>query len=202
MKRSSIILTWALFISLSVGARSQQNSLTTYSVAENSQLRVEGTSTIHDWTCKAHSVTGTVEMESNLDASFDIVGTPIVVPVAGLDCDNGTMNKKMLKALGSKGSPNILFELDDAVISTDQAENPTHVIVDGWLMIAGRTNRIQATGISISRVSEGLEFSGSFKLLMSDFGVKPPTALLGTIRTGDQVEIHFNLLVSEEKESS
>ncbi|MCH8246125.1 MAG: YceI family protein [Bacteroidetes bacterium] len=202
MKHRLIILAWALIISLSVGAWSQRNSLTTYSVSENSRLRVEGTSTIHAWTCEAHSVSGTVEVESNLDTSPKIVSTQIVIPVADLDCDNATMNKKMLKALGSETSPNILFELDDAVVSTDQAGNPTHVDVDGWLMIAGRTRPIELTEISISRAFEGLEFSGSVKLLMSDFGVKPPTALLGTIKTGDQVEIHFNLLVSEEKESS
>ncbi len=202
MKHSLIILAWALLISLNVGAWSQHNSLTTYSVAENSQLRVEGTSTIHDWTCKAHNVRGTVETDSDLDASFDIVGTRIVVSVADLDCDNGTMNKKLRKALGSQSTPNILFELDHAIVLADLAGNLTHVNVEGWLMIAGRTNRIEAAGISINRVSEGLEFSGSFKLLMSDFGVKPPTALLGAIRTGDQVEIHFNLLVSEKRESS
>ncbi len=200
MKHRFIIVAWALFISLSAGAWSQRNTVTTYHVSENSRLWVEGTSTIHAWKCEVRTVTGTMELEFDLDASRDIVGTQIVIPVTDLDCESGTMNKKMFKALGSETNPNILFELDAATISNDQDGTVNHVDADGWLMIAGQTRRIALVGISVDRVSDGLKFSGSVKILMSDFGIKPPTALLGTLKTGDQVEIHFNLIVSEEKE--
>ncbi|GMQ82845.1 MAG: hypothetical protein BMS9Abin05_2308 [Rhodothermia bacterium] len=201
MKQRLIILASVIVI-LNTSAWTQRSSLTTYKVSENSRVWVEGTSTIHAWTCDTQSAIGTVEIESGLDASLEIVSTQIVIPVSGLDCRNGTMNKKMFKALGADTTPDILFVLDDAIVSTDETGRPTLVDVDGLLMIAGRTKSIKVSEISIEQVSEGLEFSGSVKLLMSDYGVKPPTALLGTIRTGDEVEVHFTLNMSVTKKYS
>jgi hypothetical protein len=31
---------------------------------------------------------------------------------------------------------------------------------------------------------------------MSDYGMKPPTAMLGTIKTGDAVTVHFDLVAN------
>jgi hypothetical protein len=36
---------------------------------------------------------------------------------------------------------------------------------------------------------------GELPLLMTDFGVKPPTALLGTLRTDNKITVKFSLLV-------
>ena len=38
-----------------------------------------------------------------------------------------------------------------------------------------------------------ITFNGSKKLKMTDYGIKPPTALLGTMTTGDEVEIVFQV---------
>ena len=38
-----------------------------------------------------------------------------------------------------------------------------------------------------------ITFSGSKKIKMTDYKLKPPTALLGTLTTGDEVDIHFQV---------
>jgi len=35
--------------------------------------------------------------------------------------------------------------------------------------------------------------TGSYKFKMSSFGIDPPRAMLGTIRTGDEVTIKFKI---------
>ncbi|MCH8246129.1 MAG: YceI family protein [Bacteroidetes bacterium] len=201
MKHRLIILAWALIISLSAGAWSQHNYVTEYSVSEHSQLWVEGTSTIHSWKCEAHNFTGTLEIDFAFPAAPVIVGSHFVVPVADLDCKNRTQNKKMLKALASETSPNILFKLDNADVSSTETGIPVYIDVDGILIIAGQTRRVSLPGISIDRVADGFELSGSFKIHMSDFGIKPQTAFLGILKTLDHVEVHFDIFVLEEKES-
>jgi hypothetical protein len=38
-----------------------------------------------------------------------------------------------------------------------------------------------------------MQISGSKKLKMTEFDMVPPTALMGTIKTGDEVTVTFNL---------
>ena len=40
------------------------------------------------------------------------------------------------------------------------------------------------------------QVSGAYPMKMTDFGIEPPTALLGTMTTGDDVTINFNLTLS------
>jgi polyisoprenoid-binding protein YceI len=42
-----------------------------------------------------------------------------------------------------------------------------------------------------------LTFNGSKKLKMTDFGIKPPTALMGTMTVGDEVEIVFSVTLKQ-----
>jgi hypothetical protein len=37
-----------------------------------------------------------------------------------------------------------------------------------------------------------LSFEGSQRIKMSDYGVKPPSALFGTMRAGPEITIRFN----------
>lgn len=36
---------------------------------------------------------------------------------------------------------------------------------------------------------------GSLKILMTDFGIKPPVALLGTLRTKNEIQVSFKVLL-------
>ena len=43
-------------------------------------------------------------------------------------------------------------------------------------------------------VTQGkVQFTGSYTLKMTDFSVKPPTAMFGTIKTGDEITVKFNV---------
>jgi hypothetical protein len=39
--------------------------------------------------------------------------------------------------------------------------------------------------------------TGALKFLMTDFGIKPPVALLGTLRTKNEVEVKFEVLLDK-----
>ena len=41
-----------------------------------------------------------------------------------------------------------------------------------------------------------VRFTGQHPMLMSDFGMDPPSAMFGQLRTADEVVVHFDLVVA------
>ena len=47
------------------------------------------------------------------------------------------------------------------------------------------------------RLPDGqFRLTGSLPLLMTDFGIDPPKAMPGTLKTGDRVVVHFDVVVA------
>jgi polyisoprenoid-binding protein YceI len=153
----------------------------------NSLITVEGTSTVHDWECTASQFTGTLDGATSPSALTGITGLAVTVPINALDCDNGTMNGKLREALGSSA---IRFTLSNARVGNVNGGR-FGVEANGQLTIHGttRAQRIQAQGQALGN---GLyRFTGSVPITMSQFGIQPPTAMMGTLRTGDRVTVNF-----------
>ncbi len=166
-------------------------------VQPQSKLRVEGTSSIHAWTCDVSTFTGSIEADaagtqpaSALEALSRAV---ITVPTSNLECKNGTMNKKTLEALKASKHPTIQYSLKDAQVQSEGSDGWTTMKATGLLKIAGVEKPVTMT-VKGQKVENGFRFTGETPLLMSDFDVDPPTAMLGTLKTGDRVTIHFDVV--------
>ncbi|WP_412068612.1 YceI family protein [Rubrivirga sp. IMCC43871] len=162
-----------------------------YTFTDASRVWVTGTSTVHDWSCDA-DVTATLDATTASGALTGLSALTVSTPVAQMDCDNGTMNGKLRDALGS--SP-VRFVLTTARVGTPN-NGRFLVEADGRLTIHGttRTQRVRAQG----RVLSGgrFQFTGEVPVTMSQFGVDPPRALAGTLRTGDAVTVHFDVVAT------
>jgi hypothetical protein len=157
--RSLLIPTLALLVLGAAGWASDS-----FTFDRSGQIWVEGTSSVRDWDCQVGQVAGTLDAELEGTGLASLGGTSVTIPVQGIDCDNGTMNRHRRSALGQ--TP-IRYTLTSATLGAPEA--------DGWTTI--RT-------------------TGRLALKMTDFGVDPPTALLGTLRTGDEVTVYFDVTVS------
>ena len=62
----------------------------------------------------------------------------------------------------------------------------------GQLTIAGVQKDVALTGTAQPQ-ADTLVMNGQYDLRMSDYGIKPPTLLLGAIKVADPVVIHFHL---------
>ena len=65
----------------------------------------------------------------------------------------------------------------------------------GNLNIAGKSRTIPLSLDLTSWSSGSYNILGTVKFKMSEFGIEPPTAMFGTISTGDDVTIVFNFVV-------
>ena len=162
-------------------------------LAFDSKIWVEGTSTMHDWSCRVGQLDGNIEVAP--DAAEKVGNVAITVPARSLECKNGTMNKKAHEALEAKAHPEITYQLTHA--SLDGASANGFVLkTTGRLTIAGTTRNIDMT-VNGQVLDDGrVRFTGSTPLKMSDFGIDPPTAMLGAMKTGNEVTVHFDVIAT------
>jgi polyisoprenoid-binding protein YceI len=99
----------------------------------------------------------------------------------------------MAEALKAQVNPTIRYAMTSA--SLGSAGNPFTLDTRGRLTIAGVTREVtmQVTG---TRDSKGTcILTGRVPIRMSDYGIKPPVAMLGTIKTGNDVTVSFRWAV-------
>jgi hypothetical protein len=164
-----------------------------------SVLTVEGKSTLRDWKCKAglvqSAITSQGEDPIRLVAGGEkaITAVELTIPIAKLDCSNGTMNEHMQKALKAKDNPAISFRLGTYDLKAAAAGQKA--ALNGVLKIAGAEQPV-AIDADVSVTPEGaLKVSGSYAFAMTKFGVKPPSLMLGTMKVKDEVVVRFEMLL-------
>ena len=160
-----------------------------YTFASGSRVWVEGTSNVDEWSCESGPLTATLDGTASGASLTAVSALTVTTPVAGMDCGNGTMNGKLRNALGS--SP-IRFTVANARVRPSTSGRFI-VEADGRLSIHGttRTQRVRATGRALS--GGRFQFTGEVPVTMSEFGVDPPRALFGALRTGDRVTVKFDV---------
>jgi polyisoprenoid-binding protein YceI len=87
--------------------------------------------------------------------------------------------------------PEITFEAD-AAATEKLAPGRYRVTLDGTLTLHGVT-RPHQMGAELAVFADGLRLRGETGLRMSDFAIRPVTALGGTIRLKDEVALAFDL---------
>jgi polyisoprenoid-binding protein YceI len=159
------------------------------------QMVIEGTSNIHDWQTKVHrlSLRAQFAVENNL---VNTVGAVVLTADArSIKSDKGSiMDGKTFDALKTEKYPTITFRLKQ-IQSIEMANKVTEIKTTGDLTIAGVTRPIQMTVYTKLLPNSEIEVWGSYKLKMSSFSIAAPTAMLGSIKTGDEVIVRFDIIM-------
>ena len=67
--------------------------------------------------------------------------------------------------------------------------------VAGTLTIAGTERPLTLVAAVAEEANGGVRVRGSTRLRMTEFGVRPPTLMLGTVRVHDPVTVHFDVVL-------
>jgi polyisoprenoid-binding protein YceI len=122
----------------------------------------------------------------------------VKVPVRALKCGNEKMESIMYDALKAGDASNIAYILASLETKRATATDGSVVHATGTLSIAGRENTVRMD-VRAERLADGtIRAVSEVPILMTDYGVKPPKALLGAIRTGNQVVVKFELYVASQ----
>lgn len=159
----------------------------TYQVSEESKMVIKGTSSLHDWESDIITLKGkgTVNVENQQPKIRDF---RLTIPVEAIKSGKSAMDKNTYEALNEEAYPNIEFSLDEV-----HSTSGDKVKASGKLSIAGETRPVTLTADYDLDNSNMISLRGSYTMKMTDFGVDPPTAVFGTIKTGDEITIDYNL---------
>jgi hypothetical protein len=195
---TALTAAFALGVSLfSVPALAQSPAL----ALSKAKVTIEGTSNVHDWTA-ATSTVRVAQAKVAADAKgagfWDAVVKPgaieafeVVIPVTSLTSPRSGLDSNMYKALKSDQHKEITFRLK-GLTPKDAAGAFTAA---GVLSVAG-VERDVNLDITLGRSGQNLVVRGTTDILMTDFGIDPPRALLGTVRSSPNVTIKFETVVS------
>lgn len=181
-----------LILALAAFAASADKFLGT---ATGSVVAVEGTSTLHAWKMQSAKITGQINAPTpdNWNAPARAV---VTIPVTSIKSEHARMDKLMAEALKAKDNPEIRYELTSATPATAEA-NAFVLKTQGKLTIAGVTRDV-AFDVQGARNPDGkYTLVGQTPIRMTHFGIKPPTAMMGTIKTGDDVKVTFRWVVEK-----
>lgn len=181
-----------------------------------SKVRIEGTSSIHDWQVESRLIGGYLEVgpgfpvepgqavkPGKVDAKVDVF-----IPVRQLKSVekdgrpySDSMDDIMYGKLLEPANPRILYHLDELVLKeAPQGTNAAYVFdATGQLVVAGVTNKmsmpVEITPLGNKRV----KITGHTAVKMTDFAIKPPAPAiaLGLIKTGDEVKLIFEWVVGQ-----
>ena len=186
MKKS--ILTLTIFVIAIITGFAQ--GVSKNQVAGN--LVVYGTSNLHDWDVKAGDISGNATFQIDNGVLKSISKLNFIVKAESLKSGKSGMDKNTYAALNTKAHKNITYSLSRVSKITETATNTYSVETTGNLTISGTTKPITINFIA-KTTGNKLSLNGVVSLDMTHYGITPPTALMGTVKTGKDVRIEFDI---------
>jgi polyisoprenoid-binding protein YceI len=168
-------------------------------VSPESKLWIEGTSNIHNWSCKATTLDAAIDIDAVAAlasaAPSALKKVAVKVPVKSLKCGKAGMDDNVYKALKATDDSQISYILATFDAVAGETKDSFSLRTVGTLMIAGVENTV-TMDVAAERLPDGsVKATGTLPVKMTSYGIKPPSAMFGAIKTGDEVKVKFELTI-------
>ena len=170
-----------------LAARAQSATLTLSSAT----VSIAGTSNVHDFTAVAKDVrmtrlaiTAGVPAAAVLDNPAAVEAFEIVIRTASLTSPREGLDKNMYKALKVAEFPEIVFRLNKL------EGRGAALKAIGMLKIAGVEKEV-TFDVKAAAAPTTLTISGQVPVLMTDYGIAPPKAMMGMLKTDPKITVKF-----------
>jgi hypothetical protein len=180
-------------------ATSQEAPSSPLSLA-TSRVSIAGTSNIHAYTASttaARLVRMRVAAGVGANAWDDLLkpgaveAFEVAIPAATLTSPREGLDKNMHKALKVAEHSDITFRLS----RLESGGSPDAVRAVGVVAVAG-VEREVVLNLQVQRHASTLTVRGEVALLMTDFGITPPKAMLGMLKTDPKVTVTFETVLA------
>ena len=192
MIRQSILLFFAFILTTGIaGAQSKYST-------KSFQLVINGTSNVHDWSSKATTVnvTGDFLLNNNIPEKINNASVKVATKSLKSTKNSDLMDDRTYSTLKADKFPEIVYVFTK-IINVQQSGGETIMNVSGNLTLSGVTKPTDLT-LRIKSLANGdLEIRGSKKILMSTYGIKPPSFMLGAMKVGDEVTLSYTVILKK-----
>jgi hypothetical protein len=178
-----------------------------------SKVRLEGTSTVHDWLVEGNLIGGYMEVGSDFPLEPGATAKPgkvdakvnvfiVVRNLKSIEKDGAhksdKMDEVMHERLKAQANPRIFYTLNELVLkeAPKAAGEPYVFDSTGELAVAGVTNKISMAVKIVPLGSKKLKITGEYPVKMTEFKVDR-NFLLGTIKIGEEVKVIFTWTVGQ-----
>jgi polyisoprenoid-binding protein YceI len=173
----------------------QQSIAQTLKMAGSSKVWIDGTSTLHDWKTSCKGTTGTFTIPETVFGAktgdnVDLK-TSIVVPVKMITHEKEDLVENLHEAMEADKFPTVKYTVTQASIVSSDATKAV-LKTTGKLNIHG-IEKVVSFNVNLVKTASGMEVKGVANVNMKDHGIDPPTMMLGTIKTGKDVRIGFDM---------
>lgn len=164
-----------------------------YTSTGDSYVTVNGTSTLHDW--ELHSGTLSSEAVFSTGSGEDLESLDSVLftlEKTTLESERSRLQRMAHEEMDAENHPEITFHSNGD--GTVEANGDVYeVTANGDLTISGVTREVSVEA-TCTIGDEELVCTGAKDLNMTGFDIDPPTLLLGSIRTHDEVTVEFHIV--------
>ena len=150
-------------------------------------MTISGTTNVHNFDSKVTQASGELVISDKKAQSL-----VIEIPVKGIKSNEGLMDKKTYEAFSADKNPTITFhstEINNLAVT----DNDIAVTVTGNMTIAGVTRKVTLTATGKIIKPGVYEFKGTIPVKLTDYKMKPPTAMLGIMKVGDDVKLKYTV---------
>jgi hypothetical protein len=163
----------------------------------SARVTLEGSSNLHPYTASttAVRVTKLVAAPSPGDVLQQVAqpgaleAFEITIAASSLKSPKEGIDKNMHKALKVEAHPDIVFQLRALEPAGDTLR------AAGTLTIAG-VRREVTFPLQAQQAGDRLTVSGATDILMTDYGITPPKAMLGMLKTDPRVVVRFEVVLT------
>jgi polyisoprenoid-binding protein YceI len=172
----------------------------TLELQPESRITIAGTSTVRSFQCQATTFDAKVDAGAGAVAGIlagekTVSAVELTVPAEKLDCRNGTMNEHMRKALKAAQYPTIAFRVESYELA--KAGDGVNVALTGALTLGGVTKPITVAAVAKPGAAGTLVVAGTQEVRMTEFGLKPPTLMLGTMKVDERIKVGFEIVLKD-----
>lgn len=173
-----------LILTLMFGLIEVAKAQTKYVLGPSPELKVEGGSSLHDWDMTSNTAKGEGEFLMEGNQFKGIKNLQVTMEAESLKSGTRGLDSNAYKALDTKKNKEVKFTLKELT------GNGSNYQAKGDFTIAGVT-KPASFPVKVSQSGKNITFEGNYDTKLTTFSIDPPTALLGTVKTRDEITIKF-----------
>lgn len=172
-------------------------------VHPQSMLQIQGKTNVNSFQCYCappNSVVGFNAESSSETQKIHFKKAELTVLTKSLDCRHKIMNRDMYQTLKAEHYPTITLSISQVLIPIQninarwKLEGP--VTTEAYLTLAGMKRKIDLLVTISQPFSNIYRFTAKKNLLLTDFGLTPPTVLMGMVKVKNEIILDIDLYIS------
>jgi polyisoprenoid-binding protein YceI len=154
---------------------------------QKASVVISGTSTLHDWEMKGENFTCNTTFKVEDNKVVEVKNLQLVVAVQSLKSGKSAMDKNAYAALKANEHKQITYTITSSKVVGSK------IVCTGNLSIAGVTKPFEVESTCTVNVDNTIACKASKSFKMSEFKVEPPSFMFGSVTTGDNITLVFDL---------